>query len=106
MLQAIGKYGEMHIDADYQRIIRELRALGLFPTGNKSTDAQKLATAKEELVQRIHKKEEKITNSQQDLGVQIISQVDESESAQRLEFEEQRLGAMAVAQLNKIYFGL
>ncbi len=34
------------IDSEYQRIIRELRALGIEPTGNKTTDKAKLEEAK------------------------------------------------------------
>ncbi len=105
MIQALGNASGLSIDAEYLRIIQELRSLGLTPTGNKTTDAQRLAQAKAELVQRIQKKEE-ITKSNQELGVQVISQVDESEYAQRSEMEEQRLGAMSVAQLNRIFFGL
>ena len=105
MIQALGKASGLSIDAEYLRILQEMRAMGLVPTGNKSVDAQKLARAKNELVQRILKKEE-TTSSQQELGVQVINQVDESEYAQRSEMEEQRLGAMNVAQLNKIFFGL
>lgn len=33
-------------DSEYQRIIRELRALGIEPTGDKSTDKNKLEAAK------------------------------------------------------------
>uniref|UniRef100_UPI004025D24A hypothetical protein n=1 Tax=Candidatus Scatousia sp. TaxID=3085663 RepID=UPI004025D24A len=33
-------------DLEYQRIIRELRALGLEPTGDKSTDKSRLEAAK------------------------------------------------------------
>lgn len=105
MIQALGAASGLSIDAESLRIIQELRSLGISPTGNKSTDAQRLAQAKAELVQRIQKKEE-TTISQQELGVQVINQVDESEYTQRSEMEEQRLGAMTVAQLNKIYFGL
>ena len=105
MIQALGNASGLSIDSEYLRIIQELRSLGLFPTGNKATDANRLQKAKEELVHRIQKKEE-TTNSQQELGVQVINQVDESEYAERSEMEEQRLGAMTVAQLNKIFFGL
>ena len=42
----------------------------------------------------------------QNIGVQVIEPVDESEYAVRAEMEEQRLGAMSVAQLNRLYFGL
>lgn len=106
MLQVLGVTSGLHIDAEYMRIIQELRALGMSPTGSKSTDAQRLAQAKAELVQRIHHKQEENINSYKDLGVEIIPQVDESEYIQRSEMEEQRLGAMSVAQLNRIYFGL
>ncbi len=34
------------IDSEYQRILRELRALGIEPTGNKATDKAKLEEAK------------------------------------------------------------
>ena len=105
MIQALGNASGLVIDAEYLRIIQELRALGLTPTGNKSTDAQRLAKAKAELVQRIQNKEDN-ANSQKELGVQVINQVDESEYAIRSEMEEQRLGAMSVAQLNRIFFGL
>ena len=105
MIQALGAASGLSIDAEYLRIIQELRSLGLQPSGNKAIDAQKLAQAKSELIQRIHKKEE-TTNSHQELGVQVINQVDETEFAQKSEMEEQRLGAMTIAQLNKIYFGL
>ena len=105
MIQALGNASGLSIDAEYLRIIQELRSLGLSPTGNKGTDAQRLAQAKAELVHRIVKKEE-TSKSQQELGVQVINQVDESEFIQRSEMEEQRLGAMNVALLNKIFFNL
>jgi len=105
LIQTLGNASGLVIDAEYLRIIQELRALGLTPTGNKSTDAQRLAKAKAELVQRIQNKEDN-ANSQKELGVQVINQVDESEYAIRSEMEEQRLGAMSVAQLNRIFFGL
>ena len=105
MIQAHGIASGLSIDAEYLRIIQELKALGLAPTGNKATDASRLAQAKAELVQRINKKRE-TTYSQEELGIQIINQVDESEYIKRSEMEIQRLGAITVADLNKLYFGL
>ncbi len=35
-------------DSEYQRIIRELRALGIEPTGDKATDKAKLEAVKEQ----------------------------------------------------------
>ena len=104
MINAIGKAAGLSIDAEHLRIIQELRRLGLEPTGVKSTDAQKLAKAKAELIQKIHKKEE--VDATQSLGVQVINSVDEKFYAERSELEQQRLGAMTVAELNKFYFRL
>ena len=105
MVAAIGYNNGSGIDAEYMRIMRDLKSLGLSPSGNKDIDFQRLGQAKNELVQRLQKNKE-ISGSSQELGVQVINQVDESEYLQRSEMEEQRLGAMNVAQLNKIYFGL
>ena len=104
MLQAINSISGLRIDAEYVKIIQELRTFGIAPTGNKTSDAQKLAQAKAELIQRIKHKEE--TNDVQELGVQVLSPVDETQYNQKSEMEEQRLGAMNVAELNKLFFGL
>ena len=55
MIQAIGNASGLSIDAEYLRIIQELRRLGLQPTGDKNNDAQRLAQAKAQLVQKIQK---------------------------------------------------
>ena len=104
MLQAIGSAGGLNIDAEYLRIMQELRRLGLTSTGNKDADAQRLAQAKAELIDRIKNSENQ--DRSQSLGVQVVGAVDEAENAKRSEMEEQRLGAMNVAQLNRIFFGL
>ena len=102
MLQAINSISGLRIDAEYVKIIQELRSFGIAPTGNKAIDEQKLIQAKAELVQRIKNKEE--TKKVQELNVQVLSPVDETQYAQKSEMEEQRLGAMTVAQLNRLYF--
>ena len=104
MINAISNVAGLSIDAEHLKIIQELRRMGLEPTGVKSTDAQKLAKAKAELIQKIHKKEE--VNATQSLGIQIINSVDEKFYTERSEMEQQRLGAMTVAELNKFYFRL
>lgn len=91
-------------DAEYQRIIQELKALGINPSGNKETDKAKLTQAKLELVQKIEAKQEE--DDKQKLQVQPIAPVDESQNAARSQLEEQRLGAMTVAELNRLYFGI
>ena len=104
MIQAIGNASGLSIDAEYLRIIQELRRLGLTSTGNREVDFQRLQQAKSELVDKIKNKEN--SDTEKTLGVQVISEVDESEMAKRSEMEMQRLGAMTVAELNKMYFGL
>ena len=107
MIQALGSNNRSGIDAEYMRMMQEMRAFGLSPSGNKTEDAQKLNQAKTELVQRVQKQDaNNNNNSSQELGIQVINQVDGSEYAQRSEMEEQRLGAMNIAALNKFYFGL
>ena len=105
MVQAIGRNLSYGIDAEYLRVMRDLLSLGIPPSGDKQMDARRLGLAGAELVQRINNNQE-TSNSNQALGIQIISPVDESEYLQRSEMEEQRLGAVNIALLNKIYFGL
>ena len=104
MVQAIGAVSGISIDYDYQRIISELRRFGLSPTGNKHVDEGRLEQAKTELVSKLQKKETQ--ESSQNIGVQVIDPVDESQYAIRAELEEQRTGAMNIAMLNRMYFGI
>lgn len=105
MVAAIGgisTYG--HYNAEYLRILQELRRLGISPSGNMEIDKGKLEQAKTELIEKIQHKQEE--NDKQAVGVQTIGVVNDVEENKRSEMEEQRLGAMNVAELNKIYFGL
>ncbi len=104
MVQAIGSNFAYGINAEYLRIMRDLLSLGIPPTGNQAKDADRLNKAGAELVQRINNND--ISNSNKDLGVQVLNPVDRSDYAQRSEMEEQRLGAINIALLNKIYFKL
>ena len=79
-------------------------SLGYAPTGNKEIDKGKLQEAKQQLVEKI--KEKEVHNRTQELQVQPMAPVDSTQDAKRSEMEQQRLGAMTVAELNKIYFGL
>jgi len=60
------------IDSEYQRIIRELRALGIEPTGNKSTDKAKLEEATSS---------QKAQQTQQTQNVQFVSKTEDTENA-------------------------
>lgn len=103
MVLAVGAISS-YSDSEYLRILQELRKLGIASTGNKSVDKGKLEQAKTELINKIQNKQEE--EQKQVLQAPVIEAVDGTEYTQRAEMEEQRLGAMTVAELNKIYFGL
>ena len=103
MIQAISAINSQ-CDPEYLRIIQELIKLGITPSGNKSIDKAKLQQAKEELIQKIQKKEQEY--GKKELQVQIIEPAQETQNSHRAELEEQKLGAMTIAELNKLYFGL
>ena len=92
------------IDSEYMRILMELRRLGISPSGNKSIDEAKLEQAKAELITKIKDKEKE--NSRAALQVQVVDPAVEAQNSQRAEMEEKRLGAMTVAELNRLYFGI
>ena len=96
-ISAIGSYS----DPEYLRILQELMKLGIAPSGNKSVDKGKLEQAKLELIQKIQIKQEE--EQKQDLKVQPLEAVQDSQKAQ---LETEKPGAMNLAELNKIYFGL
>ena len=99
-ISAINSY----TDPEYMRILQELMALGIAPSGNKTIDKSKLENAKAQLIEKIqHKeKEEKASSGY----TQALSPVNETQDDKRVEMEEQRLGAMTVAELNRLYFGI
>ena len=104
MINSLGNANSLSIDAEHLKIIQELRRLGQNSSGNMQVDSQKLAEAKIELIDKLKNRESK--ENAQSLGIQVIGQVDDAEFSKRAEMEEQRLGAMNVAELNKLFFGL
>lgn len=96
-IQAIGSY----CDPEYLRILRELMELGIAPSGNKTVDKAKLEQAKAEFIQKIKNKQDE--EFKQEIQAQPLKNTRET---QRTELEVQRLGAMNIAELNKVYFGL
>ena len=91
-------------DPEYLRILAELMKLGIAPSGNKNIDKGKLEQAKIELVQKIqtrHREEEK-----QSIKFPPLEGVMDTQDSKRAQMEEERLGAMSIAELNKFYFGL
>ncbi len=95
MIQSVGAIGSnfCKVDQEYTRIMMELHKLGLTPSGNKEVDKATLEAEKQKLAQKIQAK----------LDVQSPEKTDEPERAR---LEEKKLGAMQVAEVNKILHGL
>lgn len=96
MIQAIGAIGgNSNLNGpEYIKILQELRQLGVQPTGNKNVDKARLEAEKQKIAEQIQEKAQQINPQQQ------------QDMLQRSQLEEQRLGAMTVAELNKILHGL
>lgn len=97
MIQAIGAIGNEnpYKDPEYIKIIQELGRLGVAPTGNKRVDKARLESEKLKLAQKINEKIQ-----------QAAPQEEQNDKVQRSKMEEERVGAMTVAELNKILHGL
>ena len=103
MLSAVSAiHGGLYIDPEHQRIISELIQLGISPTYNKSTDKAKLERAKSELIEKIQSKNEE--NYENENNVYSIEDYYSSdEYSERARMEEERLGAMTIAELNRYF---
>ena len=95
---AIGSYSSNFQDPEYIKVLKELMQMGITPSGNKNADVSKLKEAKTELIEKIQ------TKQKQELQVQPLEASKESQQAQQLEYA--KTGAMTLAELNKLYFGL
>ena len=104
MVAAISSLGVHNYDPEYQRILQELMRFGIAPSGNKNIDKGKLEQAKTELIQKIQTKNNE--EEKQALQVQPLEGVLDTQDPKRAEMEEQRLGAMTLAELNRMYFGI
>ncbi len=104
MVAAINAISSSGYDAEYQRILQELMRLGISPSGNKTIDKGKLEQAKTELIQKIQNKNQE--EEKNELQVETIGAVQDSQDFKRAQMEEQRLGAMTIAELNRMYFGI
>ena len=99
-ISAINHYS----DPEYLRILQELMRLGIAPSGNKQVDKGKLEQAKAELIQKIQTRQQE--EQKQELKIQPLEGVQDSQMSERARLEESRLGAMTVAELNRLYFGI
>ena len=88
-------------DYEYIRILQQLKAIGVAPSGNKSIDKATLERKKTELIEKIHNKQEK-----KEVESKQVQPIEAPEETKKTQLETLRLGAMNVAELNKIYFGL
>ena len=104
MVAAINAISSSGYDAEYQRILQELMRLGISTSGNKTIDKGKLEQAKTELIQKIQNKNQE--EEKNELQVETIGAVQDSQDSKRAQMEEQRLGAMTIAELNRMYFGI
>lgn len=80
------------IPNSYDEVKRRLRLLGIAPTGNPQVD---IARLKSEINRRVEQKEEEKKEIKKEEDYTIKKQQ-----------EEERLGAQALAEQNKLYFGL
>ncbi len=89
----------MMIDSEHQRIMRELRAMGIEPTGDKSTDKAKLEAAKQ-------------TKQAQYNQIQFVSETEKTDKAPAQSSQDNikndtsiqaqnMTGATQIAELNK-----
>lgn len=102
MISAISSFGHYN-DPEYLRILSELRKLGIAPSGNKTIDKAKLEQAKAELINKIQGKvDEKLRKD----NIEPIAPPETLDDTKRTELETQRLGAMTVAELNRLYFNI
>ena len=97
MVAAIGAVGSYQ-DAEYTRILKELMQAGLTSSGNKSADKSRLNQAKLELIQKIQTKQAE--EVKQDIQVQPLEATQNSQHTPQM--EQERVGAMTLAELNKI----
>lgn len=103
MIPAVGAVSA-NSDPEYLRMLQELMKLGIAPSGNKSIDKTKLEQAKTELIEKIQTKQREEEKNY--LQVQPMEAAQASMDPKRAQMEEERLGAMTIAELNRFYFGL
>ena len=88
------------MDSEYARIIRELRAYGIEPSGNKSTDKMKLEQIKQAKRQDNIQQPQAVEKSGKSEKESAISSED-TVKAQMEQQAQQMSGATQVANLNK-----
>lgn len=81
------------IPLEYAEIIMKLKKLGLTPTGNPVIDRARLVQAIDEKVKELEEKKK-----------EEAKKIETTEEHRRL--EEQKLGAQALAEQKKLFFGL
>lgn len=89
------KLGHNRIDYEYYRIMQQLKALGITPSGNKSTDKARLNAEKNKIINKLEEKE----------FIETLLQIQEDNTTKE-QLEIDRPGAQKLAELNRIHFGL
>lgn len=94
MISSIGAISSGGYDSEYQRIITELKRRNMVVTGDKKVDKANL--------QKVKQKE-----SEAEAFVQAkIDENPDGSDKERQKLEELRVGAMNLAEINKVLLGL
>ena len=80
------------IPSSYEEVQRRLKMLGITPTGNPQID---IARLKSEINRRVEQKEEQQKEIKK-----------EEDYSMKKKLEEERIGAQALAEQNRMFFGL
>ncbi len=86
------------IDPEYLRIIRELRALGIEPTGDKTVDKRKLEEAKK--VMNLQKTDISKYKDSENTRYSNVTQENEQHNEN---LAEQMAGTLQLSELNKLF---
>lgn len=104
MSRPIGNMFIIGFDYEYYKIAKQLRELGITPTGNKEQDKAKLRAEKTKLIQAIKVKAKQKDEKESDFK-KTLKNI-ENTKTERHQIELDMLGAKTAGELNKIYFNL
>lgn len=92
---------QAYIDPEHQRIMRELRAMGIEPTGDKSTDKAKLEEAKQTKRTAQAQEVEKVSFVAEVQETEKVGAISSKDEAINITSGQNMTGAQQVAMINK-----
>ena len=104
-MYVIGIGGRKTDDYEYYKIMLELISLGITPSGDKIADKSRLKLEKNKLIHKIANVKAKENTSKESKFAETLNTVQEAD-IERRNLEKQKLGAMKVAELKRLYFGI